>query len=451
VSNNAWDTCVYNAGPGFSGPIPATSHESRYIGGGGGSVSSFSTSASLPAPVLSGVAVTPETALTFTAWFACIDVRSTDLAALPLQVKKSRPQGGKITVRSDPRYNLVFCEPNKRTTSMRFRQALHGHRHGWGNGYAEIIRLNGMPVELQLQSPRDSDTWPEVAKNGNLWYQLDGGRRQVRAEDMIHIAGLGWNGLKGYSCVALHRQAIGYGLAVEQFGAAFYGNAATPRGALKIPKTCTPEMLKNLRESFAGVHQDTTNAHRLAILEEGAEYQPFSVDPKDAEYIATRSFQVVEMCRILRVPPPRIMDFSGVSSVYGAYESFIQDYLSSTIIPDGECVEQEFNRKLFTRKERADGLHVAHDYTALTRGNPTARVALYEKRFALGTITPDEIREREGDNPADTPASKQFYISSQYVPLNPRTEIVDEPDPTPNDLPQLDDEPTDESGQENVL
>ena len=435
-------TQTFDVGPGFDGgrpqPGPFPEQRSSFPGGGGGASpgSSFFSSGSLPAPVLSGVAVTPETALTFTAWYACIDVRSTDLASLPLVVKRKLSKGGQVPVPKDPRYNLVFCEPNEDTTSMRFRQSLLGHRHGWGNGYASIDRLkSGLPGALLLESPRDSDTWPERSKTTKkLWYATDGGRKYIRGEDMIHTAGLGYNGIKGYSLVALHRQAMGYGLAMEQHGAAFYGNAATPRGALKVPKKLTPEMLRNLRESFNTIHQDTTNAHRLAILEEGMEYQAFSVDPKDAEYVASRQFQVVEMCRIMRVPPPRIMHYIGASSVYGAFESFMQDYISSVLAPDAEGIEQELNRKLFTKGERARGLHVAHDFTALLRGNLQARADYYTKRFSMASITPDEIREREGDNPTDNPFGRQFFLGTSYKPL----EATEEPDADPDPLPTPD-------------
>ena len=436
LENHSIDTTAIS---GFSPPEA----ESRYLGGNSVGGQSFGASSSLPSPVLSGIAVTPETALTFTAFFACINVRSTDLASLPLEVKRRRRTGGVVPAVNDPRYNLVFSEPNKRSSSMRFRQALLGHRHGWGNGYAEIIRRNGLPVELLLHSPRDTDTWPVLSKSGDLWYKVDAGKREVRAENMIHVAGLGWNGIKGYSNVALHKQAVGYGIALEQFGAAFYGNAMTPRGAIKVPKKLTPEMLKNMRESYSLVHTDTTNAHRLMILEEGTEFQNFSCDPKDAEYIATRQFQANEMCMIMRVPPARIMLTNGLTGVYKAFDDMIQDYVSSTLGPDAEDLEQEFNRKLFTARERAHGLHCAHDWMGLLRGNMQSRADYYTKRFGLGSITPDEVREREGDNPIDSPASKKTYVSTNFVPLEMSGQGGPKPsgdkpaevvEPTPDDL-----------------
>ena len=422
---------------------------SRSVDGSGYPGGSFGMTASLPAPVLSGIAVTAETALTAPAVWACINVLATDAAKLPLQVKREKSGGGRVLVKNDPRYNLVYCEPNKNTTSMRFRQALYGHRHGWGNGYAEIVRRNGLPVELHLHSPRPMDTWPEKSKSGTVWYQVDGGRRQVRGEDMIHVAGFGWNGLVGYSAIAMHRQAVGYSLAVQQFGAAFYGNAATPRGALKLKKNLNPEGLRNLRESFNSVHQDTTNAHRLLILEEGTEYEQISVDPHDAEYVATMQFLVIEICRIFRVPPHKVMDFSQAGSAYRALEETNLDFFISTLMPELEGVEQEFNRKLFTSRERAHGLHVAHDLSALLRGDMKGRMAYLRGRLEAGSITPDQISEREGDGPV--PGGKRYYLTKGLVPLDQAgIELAKKPGKSPAVAEAQETKPDDETTAEDA-
>ena len=394
-------------------------NESRALGTSGIGGANFGVGASLPAPVLSGVAVTPETSLTFPAVFACIMVLSTDLASIPFEVKRKLRTGGKVPVPGDRRYNLTYCEPNKNCTAQRFFTSLYGHRFGWGNGYGEIKRdYSGMPTEVLLHSPRPSDTWPEKSKSGALWYQVDSGRRQVRGEDMVHLAGFGFNGLTGYSPIALHRQGIGYGMALEQHGAAFFGNASVPKGALKVQKKLSPEAKKNLRESFDSVHQGSQNAHRMMVLEEGMEWQGFSISNQDAEYILSRQFQVVEICRIFRVPPPIIMDFLGISGVYKAFGDTIQHYVQFSLRPEVRSTEQEFDRKFFTTRERAHGLHTRHDMKELMRGNTSERLAYLKGRFETGSITPDEIREMEGDNPSSDPNSKRFYINKGYVPLD---------------------------------
>jgi HK97 family phage portal protein len=391
--------------------------ERRYLNGPG-PAGPGAYAGPLTAPVLSGVTVTPETALTFTSCYACIQARASDLAVLPIQVRRLDRKGGSVLVADDARHDLVLSEPNKKSTPIRFFTALHAHRVGWGNGYAEIKRLGGMPAELILHSPRPADTWAETSKDGSLWYALDRGTRYVRAEDVLHFAGLGFNGITGYSPIALHAQAVGYGLALEQYGAAFYGSANVPKGLLKTKKKLNAEALRNLRESFADVHSGTMNAHRMMILEEDMEFEGLDViSPEDADYIAARKFQAGEMNKLFRVPGPRTMDYDGVGNVYKGFSDLIDDYISSTLGPDAADVEQEITRKFFTRGERASGLRVSHDFTALTRGNGAARTDYYLKRFQMGSISPDEIREREGDAPIAGPDGDRFYVSTQFTPV----------------------------------
>lgn len=362
----------------------------------------------LPPPVLSGIAVTPETALTFAAAYACINTIATDCSTLTLNVHRRLPGGGVRLELGDARQELVCTDPDGETTAQRFRQALFGHVLGWGNGYAEVERFNGGdPAALHILSPRPTDTRPSRTPiTKQLFYELDGGRRSLPPENILHVAGLGWDGLVGYSPIAFNRQAVGLGIAQEQFGAALYGNASSPKGALKYPGKLTKEAMQRLRESWESVHQGTVNAHRLAILEQGMEWQNISINPQDAEYLAGRAFQVLEMCRIFRVPPHKIGDYSH-AHLTNIEESNI-DYTATTLRPWLVALEQEWTRKLFSRAERRAGLHVEHDMGDLLRGNMAARAAYYGGLFQKAAISPNEIRAREGLNPI--PGGDQYFI-----------------------------------------
>lgn len=367
-------------------------------------------SAFLPAPVMSGVAVTPETALTFTAVFAAINTIATDTAGLPMRVMRQGKGGGRVAVTADARYDLVYCEPNEDTTSMRLRQAAMGHVLTWGNAYLEIERLaDGTPAALHLMSPKPADTWPDRTRGGRLFYQADGGRQTLPAEDVVHLAGLGWDGLCGYSPVALARQAVGLGIAAEQFGASLFGNGSVPKGAIKYPGKLTKEGKQNIRESWEVVHQGSTNGNRVAVLDGGMEFTPFGLPPEDSQFLQTRQFQVIEIARIYRLPPHKLGDYQH-SHLANIEESNL-DYLNTTLGPWLEVWEQELNRKLFTSRERAFGLHVAHDTSALLRGNAAARAAIYSQLAANGGISPDEIRDREGLNPIPDDAGKVYFYS----------------------------------------
>jgi HK97 family phage portal protein len=395
----------------------------------------------LPPPVMSGISVTPETALTFTAVFSAINVLSTDVAGLPLEVWTTMPTGGRKRVPTDPRYDLLYCEPNEDSTSIRFRTAQMGHALAWGNSYSAIERLgDGTPAALRLLSPRPNDTRPERTRSGRLVYTTEGGRGpSLPAEDVIHVAGLGWDGLVGFSPIAMARQAIGLGIAAEQFGASFFGNGSTPKGVLKKPGKMNPEAMQRLRTQWEAVHQGTVNANRVAVLEEGLEWQNISIAPEDAQFLETRKFQVLEIARLYNLPPHKIGDYS-MAHLANLEESNV-DYLNTTLRPWLEAIEQELNRKFFSRDERARGLHVRHDMTALLRGNTAARTARNQAMRNGGALSADDWRTDEGQNPIGPEQGGDLYIvQGQYVPLADVGRPEPEPDPgdpaEPNEPPE---------------
>lgn len=345
---------------------------------------------------LSGVPITERSALTLTAAFACINVIATDVSALPLRVYRRRKGGGRDEATDHPATPLLRWSPDGETTTMRARQAWMGHALGWGNGYQEIERDGaGRPAGLHRLDP--SAIRPKRRKrDGRLYYELDSGGT-LRPENVLHLAGLGYDGLSGYSPVRLARQAIGLGLAAETFGAALFGNGSTPRGVLEHPKSLTKEAAERLREGFERIHGGPYNAHRVAVLEEGMKWNPTSINPDDAQFLATRQFQVIEVARIYRVPPHKIGDYS--QSHLANIEASNLDYLMTTLMPWCEAQEQEMNLKLLTAAERASGYYIEHALAAILRGDMRARAEFYTKLRDLGVLTPNLICEFENLNP----------------------------------------------------
>ncbi len=391
----------------------------------------------LPPPVMSGVAVTPETALTFSAYFAGINRLSTDVASLPLEVFRSR--GNTRTRRpNDPRNDLVYCEPNEDTTSIRYRTAQMSHVVSWGNSFSEIVRFgNGTPAAFHLLSPRPNDTRPARSRSGKLFFETEGGRGPtLPAENVLHVAGLGWDGMLGYSVVAFGRQAIGLGIAAEQYGASWFGNGSIPKGVLKKKTKMTKEAMERLRDQWERIHQGTVNANRVAILEEDLQWEQISIPPEDAQFLSTRQFQVLEIARLLNMPPHKLGDYSH-AHLANLEESNL-DYLTSTLRPWLEAIEQEYNRKLFTTSERRRGLHVRHDMTALMRGNMAARTARNQAMRNGGALSSDDWRMDEGMNPLpDGQGGKLYVMQGQYVPLSTIADQAEknEPGPAPNAEP----------------
>lgn len=379
----------------------------RSIAGGGGYVPA--------SPVLSGTFITPESALGLAAVYCAINVISRDVACLPRNVLRRLPDGGRVIDWQHPVQRLVHRRPNDRSTACRYFQAKMAHTLGRGNGYSEIVRDNdtGRPIALDLLHP--AKTQAKFNEAGDLFYELDN-RKRLAPDNVLHFAGLGFNGVTGFSPVTLNRQTVGLTMAAEQFGAAFFGNSAVPKGLLKYPKRLTQQAIDNLRRTFNQVHQGPQSASNLGILEEGTDWVNTQISPEDSQFILTRQFQVIDIARIFSIPPHKIGDYS--QSHLANVEEANLDYIATTIYGWVVMMEQELTEKLLFEEEQATH-EIVVDMSALMRGNVAARIAYYQGLRNMGAISADEIRLREGLNPlGDEQGGNLVLVQGQYIPLN---------------------------------
>jgi HK97 family phage portal protein len=372
--------------------VRATSYWSDKLSWGG-------LAASWGAPALSGVAVTDQSALTLTAYYAGVMRIATDVAALPVGLYRRRADGGRDEVRDHPVVPLLTVSPDGERTAFAFRQAWLSHAVGGGNGYAEIrFDGDGFPRRLDLLDYRQ--TSPERrSQDDRLFYRSGSGT--VPASRMLHVAGLGFDGIKGYSPVALFKEALGLGMAAERYGAAWFGNGSRPGGIIEIPGGLKDAAERErLRNEWAKIHGGPENAGKPAVLTGGATFKPFQVGPEEAQFLQTRQFQVLEVCRMLGgLPPHKLGDYSQAHLTN--IEASNIDYVSMVLLPWAESVEQVLNLKLLTADERAQGLYLEHNLNGYLRGDSRARAEFYRALMSMGVITPNEIRKWENLNPID--------------------------------------------------
>src|SRR5699024_6047552 len=202
-----------------------------------------------------------------------------------------------------PLYVVLHDEPNPEMTSFIFRETLMSHLLLCGNAYAQIIR-NGkgevisiyplMPNKMRVK--RDDQTKEIIYE-----YHHEDGKVTLTDFEVLHVPGLGIDGLIGYSPIAMAKNAIGMALATEEYGAKFYANGAQPGGVLEHAGIIKePERVRNSwSQSFGG----SSNSNKIAVLEEGMKYTPISISPEQAQFLETRKFQINEIARIFRVPP----------------------------------------------------------------------------------------------------------------------------------------------------
>lgn len=364
----------------------------------------------------SGVTVNETTALNATAVFSAVDILSRTLASLPLPVYHRLQGGGKERATDHPLYVLLHDLPNPEMTSFELRQALMGHLALWGNAFAEIERDNGGRV-IGLWPLRPDRMQVRRDERGLRYeYSLSSGSGVVlRQRNVMHIRGLSSDGIVGYSPIRLAREAIGLSLATEEFGARFFGNGSRPGGVLQHPGKLSEDASKRLKKSWEEMHQGLTQAHRVAILEEGMTWQQVGIPPEDAQFLETRKFQVTEIARIFHVPPHMLADLE--RSTFSNIEHQGIEFVVHTMRPWLVCWEQAIKRDLFLSAER-NTYFAEFLVDGLLRGDTKSRYEAYAVGRQNGWLSADDIRELENMNPLPDGQGKIYLVNGNMVPAD---------------------------------
>ena len=353
----------------------------------------------------SGKYVTERSAMQMTAVYCCVRILSEAVASLPLQFYRYTDDGGKEKAVEHPLYFLLHDEPNPEMTSFIFRETLMTHLLLWGNAYSQIIR-NGKGEVVALYPLMPDRMKVDRDEHGRLYYEytvydsddVDGRKgtdkvgRTVRLHphDVLHIPGLGFDGLVGYSPIAMAKNAIGLAIATEEYGSKFFANGAAPSGVLEHPGTIKDP--SKVRESWQATFGGSGNANKIAVLEEGMKYTPISISPEQAQFLETRKFQIDEIARIFRVPPHMIGDLE--KSSFNNIEQQSLEFVKYTLDPWVSRWEQAMVRALLTPDEKKK-YFFKFNVDGLLRGDYQSRMNGYATARQNGWMSANDIRELE--------------------------------------------------------
>ena len=353
----------------------------------------------------SGKYVTERSAMQMTAVYCCVRILSEAVASLPLQFYRYTDDGGKEKAVEHPLYFLLHDEPNPEMTSFIFRETLMTHLLLWGNAYSQIIR-NGKGEVVALYPLMPDRMKVDRDEHGRLYYEytvydaddVDGRKgtdkvgRTVRLQphDVLHIPGLGFDGLVGYSPIAMAKNAIGLAIATEEYGSKFFANGAAPSGVLEHPGTIKDP--SKVRESWQATFGGSGNANKIAVLEEGMKYTPISISPEQAQFLETRKFQIDEIARIFRVPPHMIGDLE--KSSFNNIEQQSLEFVKYTLDPWVSRWEQAMVRALLTPDEKKR-YFFKFNVDGLLRGDYQSRMNGYATARQNGWMSANDIRELE--------------------------------------------------------
>lgn len=362
---------------------------------------------------ISGKSVNENTAMQNSAVYACVKIIAESIASLPLHVYQYT-DGGKEKAINHPLYYLLHNAPNEEMTAFIFFETIMAHLLLWGNAYAQILR-NRLGQVIGLYPLLPNKMTVERNDSGNLEYTYqrfteenpnfkDKGAIVLPRADIFHVAGLGYDGLIGYSPIAMAKNAIGLSIACESFGSKFFANGARPLGILKSPTLIkNPEKLRESWESMYGGE----NSGRVAILEQGMEYETISIPPDDAQFLQTRKFQIAEVARIFRVPLHFLNELDRATFSNITQQSL--EFVMYTLTPWISRLEQALNKALFQPSERGK-YFVKFNLSGLLRGDYESRVKGYCQMIQNGVMSINDVRELEDLNKIPSEKGGDLHI-----------------------------------------
>jgi HK97 family phage portal protein len=358
----------------------------------------------------SGVRVSPESAMRLSAVFSCIRVVSETIASLPLIIYKHLPDGGKQRATEHPLYEVLHDSPNQWQTSLEFIEMMQAHLELRGNAFAVILAGPRGAVDSLVPLHPDRVQVYRLP-NGRLKYEVrnwfTGGLENYAQEEIFHLRGLSSNGLIGMSTIAVQREVIGRGLAMQEYGARFFANDSTPNGLLEHPGKISDLARKNTTMSWQEAHT-AANRHKIALLEEGMKYVAIGVTNKDSQFLEATLASREEICGMYRVPPHKIgiLNRSTLANIEQQNIEFVTDCIRSRVVR----IERRISMDLIEPLEIDGDYFVEFQMDALLRGDLGSRYAAYAVARNWGWASPNDICRKENQNPIPPEKGGDDYL-----------------------------------------
>ena len=410
----------------------------------------------------SGEQVDEKSAMQIATVYACVRLLAESVAQLPLHLYKCTDDDGQEKAKGHPLYKILYREPNPEMTSFSFWEAMMTHLLLWGNAYAQVVR-DGRNGILGLYPLLPENVEIDRTEKGELYYiyhaytdEKPGETNKdinFRRDEILHIPGLGFNGLVGFSPIAMMKNALGTNIAVEKYGSSFFKNNGQPLGVLEHPGVLKDP--QKIRDNWMDTYGGPNNAHKIALLEEGMQYKAISLPPEDSQFLSTREFGVEEICRIFRVPPHMVQDLK--RATFSNIEHQAIDYVVHTLDPWLVRIEKAIVKDLLVEEEK-DDYFPKFNVDGLLRGDYKSRMDGYSVGISTGIISPNEARRKENMPPLPEEEGGDFHIvngtfiklkdvGQQYgVQAEGQEEKAEEPQPEEE---KHEDQPEEEEQHEN--
>ena len=357
----------------------------------------------------SGIAVDKNTALTFTAVWSAVRLLSESISILPINIYQREKNGDKSLALNNPSYYLLHNEPNNYMSAVAFFEKIMMDLCLSGNSFVHIVRSPGGLVQSLI--PLNSQDIKVKINDEQVFYHNKKSDLVLDEYNVLHFKGVSQDGIMGLSPITQNANAVGWGMALEEYGSKYFTNSAKLSGVLETDRALSEEAISRLRTSFSNTYNQLQNAQSTAILEEGLSFKPITISPEQSQFLASRIFSITEIARMFNIPTFMLQEHS--KSSFNNIESLSQSYVTYTLMPYIRRMESEMNRKLFKTNEKGK-LFVEWNVNGLLRGNIKDRNDSYKTGINNGYMTINEIRRKENMN--SIPDG-----DSHYMPLNMTT------------------------------
>lgn len=361
---------------------------------------------------VSGVSVDANTALTFSAYWCGLRVLCETVGILPCMLYRRQGDNSRERADDDDRYWLTTEQPHPLMNACTFFESQTGHLISRGNNFSKIVeKQNGTVDRLE---PRIPDSMRFEINGDTVDYYCDNPAEELRADEVLHVPGMGSDGIQGWSVIACARQSIGAAIAGDNYAAAQMGNGATPTGVLKFPTRLDKEAREKFRKEWNEQHQGSARAGNIAILHGGMDYSPISMTNEDAQFLQSRQFSVRDMARWLRIPPHMLADLAD-SSVRANIEQQAIEFIIYSLKHWLVKWEQTLNRKLLKPEERRR-LYFEFNLDVLLQGDKQAQANAWMLGRQWGWWSVNDIRRQMNQPPI--PSGDVYLQPSNMVPAD---------------------------------
>lgn len=368
-----------------------------------------------------GKSVSEVTALGMAAVWRAVQVSCNVPASLPFHAYR---QDGDSRVRASGHGAKLLDDPHPDMTPFEFWQTVFMHRKLWGNAYVRKLKNPlGQVQELWPIHPGRVKVGRE-SEAGRKVYAIDGGKEVLGDEAILHIPGLGYDGICGVSPIRAARQSIGLGMAAEEFGARLFGSGSLATGILQTEQRLTQTQADTLATRWREKRTGLTSAHGTVVLDKGAKFHQLTIPPQDAQFLESRRFQVVEVCRWMGLPPFLMFETEKSTSWGTGLEQQALGWVKFDLQPDLTSIEQRVTKHVL----RPGPVYSKFALEGLLRGDSAARSAFYTAMWNIGALSTNEIRAYEDEAPVEGG-------DVRYRPLNMGELGTTDTETTPQEVP----------------